>query len=60
MRRSRTPVAYNLGRQEQPSGGNNGSCKPQSCQKQKDNYSTGCRPAEEGQAYKTKANKVTI
>jgi len=38
------PVAYSWGRQSQLwveiGAVYNGSCKPQSCQKQKDNYST--------------------
>jgi len=41
---SETPVAYSLGRQSQLwveiGAVYNGSCKPQSCQNQKDNYIT--------------------
>jgi len=44
MRHSRTPVVYSLGRESKLwvkiGAVYNGSCKPQSCQKQKDNYST--------------------
>jgi len=49
MRRSRTPFAYSMGRQSKLwvkiGAVYNDSCKPPSCQKQKDNYSTAAMAA---------------